>query len=70
MARYLKADGDTVLSLPEYATKPGFKWDLKVLLKENAKLTKLEMNPSRAESVLEARKTLKEHGRLDPRWVE
>lgn len=67
MARYLKVGGGTTLSLPEYAIKPGFTWDMKVLLKDDAKKRTLSICPTKPCSVEEGRRRLKKYGKLDQR---
>lgn len=59
----------TKIKLPAYSTRPGFQWDLKVLLKENAEIDELSMDPKSRGSIESARQALHIHGKLDPRLV-
>ena len=68
MARYLRGGNpSTEILWPEYTLAPNFKWDLSVLLKDGASISKCEMSVANRLSVKEARLQLRAHGKLDPR---
>ena len=69
MARYLRGENpSTDIALPEYTMAPNFKWDLSVLLKDDASISKCEMSAANRLSVKDARLQLRSHGKLDPRY--
>lgn len=55
------------IALPEYATVPGFTWDLKGLLKPEYRGEGCSFDPSNANSIASAREVLHAHGKLDTR---
>jgi hypothetical protein len=67
--RYIKNSKNDAanLSLPAYARKPGFMWDLSSYLKPDAKVHICNMDPKSEESIACARDILYEHGKLDSR---
>jgi len=70
MSRYLVGGKqETDIRLPEYTTKPGFRWNLQSLLGDAAKADGVpcSMNPNDRSAVTNAGKELKEEGKLDPR---
>lgn len=69
MADYIKHTelADTTVQQPEYARVPGFRWDLRVLLKKEFEYESLHMDPSNPLSVDSARQTLYTQGKLDHR---
>lgn len=65
---YIKHGGESkTIKLPAYSTRPGFHWDLKVLLKDNAEMDELSMDPKSRSSIEHVRQALHVHGKLDPR---
>lgn len=68
MADYIKhSKGPKRNALPAYSTRPGFHWNLKVLLKDNADIDELSLDPTSAASLAYVRSALHRHGKLDPR---
>lgn len=68
LSEYIRHGGErTKIDLPAYSTRPGFHWDLKVLLQENADIDELSMDPSSRGSIESARQALHTYGKLDPR---